>query len=121
MVKIVSSLAQAECMFFSKNPCAGFMSPAAFVCGICSRYRFNRVGRNRRRGLLAQVSTQPESLTPIDFRTSAAWENPPVEAFQTVQCYAISSALHWRMTKKPVREGFEPSFYHMPLAQRIYL
>jgi len=37
MVKIVSSLAQAECMFFSKNPCAGFMSPAAFVCGICSR------------------------------------------------------------------------------------
>ena len=37
------------------------MSLAAFLCGICSRYRFNRVGRNQRRCLL-WISTQAKSL-----------------------------------------------------------
>jgi hypothetical protein len=37
MVKIVSSLAQAECMFFSKKSLALVLCPRRFVCGICSR------------------------------------------------------------------------------------
>jgi hypothetical protein len=40
-------------MFFCKESLAlVLMSPGGFVCGICPRYRFNRVGRNRRRCLL---------------------------------------------------------------------
>ncbi|OLB00389.1 MAG: hypothetical protein AUH08_08815 [Verrucomicrobia bacterium 13_2_20CM_54_12] len=49
-------------MFFCKESLElVLMSPAAFLCGICSRYRFNRVGRNQRRCLL-WISTQAKSL-----------------------------------------------------------
>ena len=63
-------------VFLQKIPGAGFMSPPLCLWHLFS-YRFNRVGRNRRRCLLAQVSTQAESLTPIDFQTDGAWENSP--------------------------------------------
>jgi len=48
--------------FFCKESLAlALMSPAGFLCSICARYRFNRVGRNRRRCLL-WVSAQAKSL-----------------------------------------------------------
>src|SRR5436309_10090635 len=55
-------IAQAECIFFCKESLElVLMSPAAFLCGICPRYRLNRVGRNQRRCLL-WISTQAKSL-----------------------------------------------------------
>jgi hypothetical protein len=73
MVKIVSSLAHAECMFFSKESlalvlCRPSLLFMAFVLGIVLIV-WGEIGG----GVCLYRSQPKQNLTPIDFRTDAAW------------------------------------------------
>jgi hypothetical protein len=77
MVKIVSSLAQAECMFFKSLALVLCRPPFLFVTfalGIVLIVR-GEIGGGV---CLPQVLTRPESLPTIDFRTYVAWKIHPL-------------------------------------------
>src|SRR2546430_898717 len=111
MVKIVSLLFSLNACFLQRIATVGFDVARRFLCGNCSRYRFNRVGRNQRRCLL-WISTQAKSLP---------YQPPPQTINARVQETSIPHSVVEQSVRTSTRRGKRDSVRRESITGELFI